>query len=77
MQNAWAFVTSHSSAAFKAMISGVPSYFTNKTLSKIASISQIETNEINYNVFNNLAYGQWNIKEIESGEAWENISKNK
>ena len=27
----------------------------------------------NYNVINNLAYGQWTLKEIESGEAWENL----
>ena len=73
--NAWAFVTSHSSAGFKAMISGIPSYFTNETLSKIASVEDIEKNEINYNVFNNLAYCQWTIKEMESGEAWENITR--
>ena len=75
LEKAWAFVTSHSSAAFKAMINGVPSYFTNQTLSQIASIDQIEKNEINYSAFKNLAYCQWNIKEIESGEAWEYISK--
>ena len=27
------------------------------------------------NIFNNLAYGQWTLKEIEN-EAWENISNN-
>ena len=55
------------------MLEGIPSYFTNPTLSKIGSIENIEKQEINYNVFNNLAYGQWTLKEIESGEAWENL----
>ena len=31
---------------------------------------------INYKIFNNLAYGQWTLKEIESGEAWEIIKNN-
>ena len=55
------------------MIEGIPSYFTNKTLSNIGSIENIENHEINYSVFNNLAYGQWTVKEIESGEAWETL----
>ena len=75
LMDAWAFVSDHSSAGFKSMIYGVPAYFTNKTLKNIASIENIENHEINYSVFNNLAYGQWNIEEINSGEAWENISK--
>ena len=57
------------------MIEGVPAYFTNPTLRKIGSIENIENHEINYSVFNNLAYGQWTVKEIESGEAWNYISK--
>ena len=73
LKNAWAFVSDHSSAGLKAMLEGIPSYFTNPTLSKIGSIENIEKHEINYNVFNNLAYGQWTLKEIESGEAWENL----
>ena len=46
-----------------------------QTLKKISSIVNIENHKIDYKIFNNLAYNQWNIKEIESGEAWENISK--
>ncbi len=76
LKNAWAFVSDHSSAGFFSMFEGVPAYFTNNTLKNIASIENIENHQINYSVFNNLAYEQWNIKEIESGEAWDYL-KNK
>ena len=36
-------------------------------------VQEIENPKINYKIFNNLAYGQWTLNEIESGEAWENI----
>ena len=75
LENAWAFVSDNSSAGFKAMMEGVPAYFTNSTLKRIASIDNIEKHEINYSTFNNLAYEQWTIKEIENGEAWNYLSK--
>ncbi len=75
LKDAWAFVSNHSTAGLKAMIEGVPSYFTNKTLSKLGSIDDIEKHEINYNIFNNLAYGQWTINEIQNGEAWNYLNK--
>ncbi len=75
LKNAWAFVSDHSSAGFKAMIEGVPAYFTNSTLKNVNSIENIEKHEINYSVFNNLAYEQWTIDEIKSGEAWNYLSK--
>ena len=73
LKDAWAFVSNHSTAGIKAMIEGVPAYFTDPTLSKISHLENIEKHEINYKIFNNLAYGQWSIKEIESGEAWESL----
>ena len=75
LQNAWAFVSDHSSAGFKAMINGIPAFFTNNTLQNIGSIKNIERPKINHS-FYNLAYEQWNIKEIESGEAWEYLTRN-
>ena len=39
-------------------------------------IEDIENPKINYKIFNNLAYGQWTLKEMETGEAWESISNN-
>ena len=41
-----------------------------------SKIQNIENPTIDYKIFNNLAYGQWTLKEIESGEAWENILNN-
>ena len=57
------------------MLSGIPAYFTETSLKNINRIEDLENPKINYNIFNNLAYGQWTLKEIESGEAWETISK--
>ncbi|MDC3206575.1 hypothetical protein OA977_01290 [Pelagibacteraceae bacterium] len=77
LKNAWSFVSLQSTAGFKAMVNGIPAYFTEPSLKKINLIEEIENPKINYEIFNNLAYGQWTLKEIESGEAWEVISKNK
>ena len=74
-KDAWAFVSLQSTAGFTAMLNGVPSYFTDKSLSSIGNIKNIENPKINYDIFKNLAYGQWTLKEIETG-GWENISKN-
>ncbi len=76
LNKAWAFVSLQSTAGFIAMSKGVPSYFTESNLSHVGKIQNIEKPTINYNIFNNLAYGQWTLKEIESGEAWENILEN-
>ena len=56
------------------MLKGVPAYFTDSSLNGISKIEEIEKPKINYKIFNNLAYGQWTLKEIESGLAWETIS---
>ncbi len=76
LKNAWAFVSLQSTAGFKAMLNGIPSFFTEKTLEKICKIQDIENPTINFNIFYNLAYGQWTLEEMASGEAWESISKN-
>ncbi len=76
LKDAWAFVSLQSTAGFKAMLNGIPTFFTLDSLNKINKIETIENPKINYKILNNLAYGQWTIKEIESGEAWENITKN-
>ena len=76
LQDAWAFVSDHSSAGFLSILEGVPAYFTNNSLIKFGSTNQIEKGIINYSMLNNLAYGQWNMNEIDSGEAWEFLSKN-
>ena len=74
LEKAWAFVSLQSTAGFKAMLRGVPAYFTDSHLKNINKINDIEKHEINYSIFNNLAYGQWTINEIHSGEAWDVLS---
>ena len=76
LKDAWAFVSLQSTAGFIAMTKGVHSFFTDNTLSYIGKIKNIENPLIDFRIFNNLAYGQWTLKEIETGEAWENISNN-
>ncbi len=76
LKDAWAFVSLQSTAGFTAMSKGVPAFFTDNTLSHIGNIKNIENPFIDYKIFNNLAYGQWTLKEIETGEAWESISNN-
>ena len=77
LKDAWAFISLQSTAGFMAMLNGVPSYFTDASLKNISKIEDIEHPKIDYNIFNSLAYGQWTLKEMETGEAWETISKNK
>ena len=76
LKNAWSFVSLQSTAGFKAMVNGIPAFFTEPSLKNINKIEEIENPQINYKIFNNLAYGQWTLNEIESGEAWEYISNN-
>ena len=75
LNKAWAFVSDQSTAGFKAMLAGVPAHFTNKTLKGINSINEIENGDINTSVFYNLAYGQWTLNEMQSGETWEYLKK--
>ena len=77
LKNAWAFVSNHSTAGFLAMIEGVPAYFTNPTLCNVSNLDDIEKNEINYSAFYNLAYEQWTVEEIKSGEAWNYLCNKK
>ena len=77
LKEAWCFVSLQSTAGFTAMVKGIPAYFTEPSLINISRIEDIENPKINYKIFNNLAYGQWTLSEIESGEAWQIISNNK
>ena len=69
-------MSDHSSAGFLAMLEGVPAYFTNKTLKNIGRLENIEKHDINYSLLNNLAYEQWTITEIQSGECWDHLKNN-
>jgi hypothetical protein len=74
LDKAWAFVSFQSTAGFKAMIKGVPAHFTYQSLEHINSLQEIEYGKIDYEIFKDLSYNQWTLKEFESGEAWQYIS---
>ena len=67
LKKAWAFVSFQSTAGFKAMTKGVPAHFTYNSLKIINSIDNIESGIIDYKIFNNIAYSQWTLKEINEG----------
>ena len=75
LEKAWAFVSFQSTAGFKAMLKGVPAYFTYKSLRHINKLEEIESGKIKQDIFKALSYNQWTIKEFDTGEAWEHISK--
>ena len=70
----FAVVTCYSNAGIEAMLNGIPCIFTHKDR-KNSDLSLIEQIEFNEQILYNLAHYQWNIKEIQSGEAWESMKK--
>ena len=49
------------------MLKGVPAHFTHEKLKKINSLENIESGNIDYDVFKSLSYNQWTLKEIREG----------
>ena len=72
LSNAWALVTDHSNAAVDALSEGIPVIFTNSARI-LGNIEDIENPPMNREFFNNLAYQQWTLEEIRSGEAWDYV----
>jgi hypothetical protein len=75
LEKAWAFVSFQSTAGFKAMTKGVPAHFTYNNLKNINSLENIENGKIEIDLFTSLSYNQWTLREFDSGEAWEQITK--
>ena len=73
LENAWAFVSCQSTAGFKAMIKGVPAHFTYDSLKEINPISNIENSIINYEIFKNISYSQWTLREMFEGKIYNYI----
>jgi hypothetical protein len=67
-------VTYHSNAGIEALLNGIPCIFTNPQR-QFSKISEIENPPYSEKILYNLAYWQWNINEIKSGEAWSFLSK--
>ena len=55
------------------MIKGVPAHFTYDTLKEINPISNIENSIINYEIFKNISYSQWTLKEMFEGKIYNYI----
>jgi hypothetical protein len=76
LPNAWALVTDHSNAGITALLEGVPTIFTNPAR-KLGEISEIENPPMDRDFFYGLAYQQWTLEEIRSGEAWNYLGDTK
>jgi hypothetical protein len=80
LNNAHALVTHGSNSCFEAALCGVPSIVTGNGVMKSVSSNTIEEIEnplrgLRYPVFHALAYHQWTLAEMESGEAFETIKR--
>jgi hypothetical protein len=74
LENSWALVTDHSNAAMEAMIKGIPAIMTNPQR-KFSSIEDIENPLLDRSILNTLAYQQWKIEDIQSGQAWRELTE--
>ncbi len=64
LKEAFAFVSCQSTAGFKTIVNGVPSYFTHQSLKKHGNIKNIEKQELNYELLYIAANSQWKLKEF-------------
>jgi hypothetical protein len=67
-------VTYHSNVGIDAMINGIPCIFTCQQR-QFSKISEIDNPPYPENILYNLAYYQWNVYEMKSGEAWSFLNK--
>ena len=74
IKNAWALVTYNSNVMTKSLAEGIPVISLTEDR-KIGSISEIETPVMNRDFLSNLAYRQWNLDEIRSGQAWRELNE--
>jgi hypothetical protein len=68
LDNAFAFVSCQSTAAFKAISKGVPAYFTHKNFSKYGEIKNIEDRILKYDLLYIAANNQWKLNEFFSDD---------
>lgn len=81
LQNAHAMVTHGSNACFEAILAGVPCIVLGDAVAKpissteIADVEQprLASDAERQQWFANLAYLQWNLREMASGEAWQHM----
>lgn len=83
LRGAHALVTHGSNACFEAMLAGVPSIILGDAVAKPISSTdcasaedpRLATDEERRQLLSNIAYFQWTLPEMASGEAWQFISQ--
>lgn len=75
LKNAFAFVSLQSTAGFKAIIEGIPAYFTHNNLAKFGNLEKIESRYLNHNLLYLAANSQWKLQEFFKDEFSEYINK--
>lgn len=81
LNSAWAIVTHHSNVGIDALIEGIPSFTLEglaKSLSRI-DLKDIErplypSDEARQQLFNDVAYTQWSVQEMQTGAAWDYLN---
>ena len=73
MKDAWVLITDHSNCQVDALVNGVP-VITTSPMRRIGSLADVENPVMDRSFLNNLAYRQWTINEINSGQAWRELN---
>ena len=73
MKTAWVLVTDHSNAQVDALTQGIPVIATSP-MRRIGSVAEIENPVMDRSFLKTLAYRQWTIQEIKSGQAWSELN---
>ena len=74
LKDAWVLVTDQSNTMITALTQGVPIICTNKNR-RIGKVEDIENPIYERDWLKNLAYNQWSIDEIRSGQAWRELNE--
>lgn len=82
LQNAWAVVTHHSNVGCDALLEGIPVFtkYGAASIMALRDVSNIEQPcypEGREQFFANLAYCQWTLAEMRSGETWHFLKESK
>jgi len=75
LKKAYAFVSYQSTAGYRAIMEGVPAYFTIDSLKIHGNIMNIEKRELNHQLLYLTANSQWKLREFFSDEFKEFIDK--
>ena len=73
LKDAWVLITDHSNCQVDALVNGIPVISTSP-MRKIGSLADVENPVMNRSFLKNLAYRQWTINEINSGQAWRELN---